>query len=150
MSIDGDTAIITLHQAKGAEAAGRPNAATLARAGYGAAVDSYWHGFDDAEVARRNPVPESVCGTDARRDVVCYQSSHPTEYGRSRAVARLLSNGRGMCTTWRVGNTNRMVTNNHCTSSAASVRANEAQFDYECATCGGNNPRPGVKVSGAE
>ncbi|WP_242906767.1 trypsin-like serine peptidase [Actinomadura terrae] len=144
MSVDGDTAVVTLH------AAARPDAAALDRQGFGARIDSYYRGFDQDEWAAANPGTFSVCGPDARRDVSCYQTSHPTEYARAGAVARQLLNGLGYCTSWRVGNTNRMLTNQHCMESAADLKASEFQFDYQCATCGGNNPRPGTKVSGAE
>ena len=82
--------------------------------------------------------------------MVCYRSSHPTEFTRANAVARLLRNGRGFCTGWRVGSTNRALTNNHCVSTAAAIQSMEVQFEYQCATCGGNNPLAGVKVSGAQ
>jgi lysyl endopeptidase len=135
MSIDGEVAIVTLH-------ASTPGTAVH--------IDGYWRGFTEAEIIARNPGIESVCSTDARRDVVCYQSSHPAEYARSRAVAKLLIGGGGSCTTWRVGNTNRMLTNKHCFSTQAEVQASEMQFAFDCATCGGNNPGAGTKVSGAQ
>ncbi|TYB49644.1 trypsin-like serine peptidase [Actinomadura chibensis] len=145
LSVDGDTAVVTLRSA-----ARRADAADLAGRGYGVRIDSYYRGYSAAEFAAANPRPFSVCGADGRRDVACYKDSHPTEYARSRAVARQLLNGLGSCTAWRVGDTNRMLTNQHCMESAADLKASEFQFDYECATCGGNNPKPGVKVSGAE
>ncbi|GGS29306.1 proprotein convertase P-domain-containing protein [Actinokineospora fastidiosa] len=135
MSVEGDTAVVTLHESGRGASSYR--------------VDRYWRGFTDAEVMAHNPALMSVCGTDARRDTVCYQSSHPTEYAKSAAVARLLIGGGGLCTAWRVGNTNRLLTNNHCVSTQSGVASSEVQFQYECATCGGNNPRPGTKVSGA-
>jgi len=143
MSVDGDTAVITLHRTA------RRAAASLDRRGFGVQIDRFWRGYDSAEVAANNITPLAVCGADARRDVVCYRSSHPTEFARAGAVARLLRNGRGFCTGWRVGRTNRLLTNNHCVSTAAAIRATEVQFEFQCATCGGNNPLPGTKVSGA-
>ncbi|HEU4425616.1 MAG TPA: serine protease [Pilimelia sp.] len=143
MSVDGDTAIVTLH-AVGARSA------TLDRRGFGARIDRFWRGYDAAEIAANTIGTQAVCGTDARRDVVCYRNSHPTEFARANAVARLLRDGRGFCTGWRVGNTNRLLTNNHCVSSASGIRATEVQFEFQCATCGGNNPLPGTKVGGAE
>jgi hypothetical protein len=137
MSVDGDTAVVTLHRA-----------GSVSGRGYGVRIDRFWRGFSAAEIAAR-PAPASVCGPEGRRDSVCYQTSFPTEYGRARAVARLRMGG-GYCTAWRVGNTNRLLTNNHCMSTAAAVRASEVQFDYACATCGGNDAKPAVKVSGAE
>lgn len=144
LSIDGDTAVVTLH------ASGARDADRLTRRGYGVEIDKYFRGFNATERAAHAPATRSVCGGDARRDVVCYQSSHPTEYARSTAVARQLLRGTGHCTAWRVGNTNRMLTNQHCMESAADLRSSEFQFDYQCATCGGNNPRPGTKVSGQQ
>lgn len=127
LSIDGDTAVITVHGS-----------------GSMVQIDGYWRGLPPDEIGI-----QSVCSTDARRDVVCYQSSHPTEFARSRAVAKLLIGGGGSCTTWRVGNTNRMLTNKHCFSTQSQVSASEMQFNFQCATCGGNNPGAGTKVSGA-
>ena len=136
MSVDGDTAVVTLHSRS-------------QRGGVAAVIDRFWRGYDEAEIAANNVQLFSVCGADARRDVVCYQSSHATEYARGNAVARLLISGGGLCTTWRVGNTNRMLTNKHCISTQSAVSGSEMQFNYQCATCGGNNPGAGTKVSGA-
>ena len=144
MSIDGDTAVVTLHKT-----AVRGSATSLDRRGFGARIDRFWRGYDAAEIAAQTIGTKSVCSTDARRDVVCYRNSHPTEFARGQAVVRLLRNGSGFCTGWRVGNTNRLLTNNHCVSSASGVRAMEAQFEFQCQTCGGNNPLAGTKVSGA-
>ncbi|MEV4542403.1 trypsin-like serine peptidase [Micromonospora echinaurantiaca] len=136
MSVDGDTAVVKLHSSRRS-------------GGAAATIDRLWRGYDAAEIGRYNFSTQSVCSTDARRDVVCYRSSHPTEYARGNAVARLLISGGGMCTTWRVGNTNRMLTNKHCMSTQSTVSGSEMQFNYQCATCGGNNPGAGTKVSGA-
>lgn len=140
MSIDGDTAVVQLHSPNGA----------APRATSGVGVDKFWRGYTPAEIRAHNPAMFSVCNTDARKDVVCYRLSRPTEYARAGAVARQLLNGSGWCTTWRVGKTNRMMTNNHCAPNAAAIASSEVQFGYECQTCGGNNPGATVKVSGAE
>ncbi|MFV2103382.1 trypsin-like serine peptidase [Micromonospora sp. LOL_024] len=136
MSVEGDTAVVTLHSSR----ASRGSAAT---------IDRFWRGYDSTEIGQYNFSTQSVCSTDARRDVVCYRTSHPTEYARGNAVARLLISGGGMCTTWRVGDTNRMLTNKHCFSTQAAVSGSEMQFNYQCASCGGANPGAGTKVSGA-
>ncbi|MEU8127801.1 serine protease [Micromonospora sp. NPDC049049] len=136
MSVEGDTAVVTLHSSRTA----RGSAAT---------IDRFWRGYDRTEITAHNFTTQSVCSTDARRDVVCYQNSHPTEYARGGAVARLLISGGGLCTTWRIGSTNRMLTNKHCFSTQAAVSGSEMQFNYQCATCGGANPGAGTKVSGA-
>ncbi|HEV2782802.1 MAG TPA: serine protease [Actinophytocola sp.] len=124
MSITGDTAVVTVH-------------------GRGAAkIDKIARGFTPAEFAAR-PQPMSVCGTNDWRDVVCFQSSNPTEYGRTRPVARLLRNGSSLCTGWRVGPNNRMLTNNHCFTSPTGI---EVWFNYDCTTCGGTVAAATTKV----
>jgi lysyl endopeptidase len=140
MSIDGDTAVVTVHSKR--------TGASMAPA-YGVRIDRYWRGYTDAEITAHNPQLLSVCGTDARRDVVCYRTSHPTEFARSNAVARLLIGGGGLCTAFRVGRTNAVLTNNHCISTASAVSSSEVQFNFQCATCGGNNPAAGTRVRGA-
>ncbi|MDF5751900.1 serine protease [Spongiactinospora sp. TRM90649] len=144
LSIDGDTAVVTLHARTARRDAGR-----LAREGYGVRVDRFWRGFTADEAAARSRAL-TVCGTDARRDVVCYRDSHPIEYARANAVGQQLLNGLGSCTVWKVGNTNRLLTNNHCMENAADLRASEFKFGNDCATCGGNDPRPGTKVGPGE
>ncbi|WP_199565202.1 S1 family peptidase [Spongiactinospora rosea] len=140
LSIDGDTAVVTLHAR-----VPRTDAARLSRLGYGARIDRYWRGFTAAEQAERSRTL-SVCGTDARRDVVCYRDSHPTEFARSQAVGQQLLNGLGSCTVWRVGDTNRLLTNHHCMENEADLRASEFVFGRQCATCGGSDAPAGTKV----
>jgi lysyl endopeptidase len=124
MSITGDTAVVTVH--------GRGTAA----------IDKITRGFTAEEFAAR-PQPMSVCGTNDWRDVVCFQSSNPTEYARTRPVARLLRNGTSLCTGWRVGPNNRMLTNNHCFTSPGGI---EVWFNYDCTTCGGTVAATTTKV----
>lgn len=143
MSVEGDTAIVKLHSKVSAT-----KASELAAGDYGVAIDSYWRGYDAKELVANNPVPESVCGVEGRKDAICYQDSYPGRYKKSKAVARMLIGGSSLCTTWRVGSTNRMLTNNHCTADQAGVESSEIQFDYECATCDGDDPKEPVKVAG--
>ncbi|WP_229789836.1 trypsin-like serine peptidase [Pilimelia terevasa] len=146
MSVEGDTAVVTVHRAGSA----RQSAAALDRAGYGVVIDRVWRGFSAAEFAAQQQKTRKVCGKDARRDMVCYKDKFPTEYGKSRAVARAVLNGKGYCTAWRVGNSNRMLTNNHCIADNAAAKSSEMQFSYDCATCGGNDPGVPTKVGGTE
>ncbi len=139
MSVEGDTAIVTLHTTKQ-----RRGNRSLQTQGYGAQIDRIWRGLNHRELVSVN----SICGEDGRRDAVCYRESHPTEYARSQAVARQLTEGMFACTGWRVGNTNRVLTNNHCVSTVKKAAATELQFGYECKTCGGNDAgTPKVKVT---
>jgi len=133
MSVDGDTAVLTLH--------GR-----LARlTGFGVTVDRVAHGYP---ASRRSHRPESVCGNDDSRDAVCYKSTDPVAYRNSRAVARLLINGDELCSAWRVGPNDRMFTNHHCFTGTTDARNTEVWFNYECAVCGGLATLPPVKVFG--
>ncbi|PRY28821.1 trypsin-like serine peptidase [Pseudosporangium ferrugineum] len=140
MSITGDTAVLEVHRGGG----------TLAGAllgGLGVRVDRVAKGFTRKEQASapaeqlRNPNrtgrEESVCGGDESRDAVCYRSADPVAYTRSKAIARLLINGTELCTGWRIGTKNRMLTNNHCFDNSDDAYETEVWFNYQCARCGG-------------
>jgi lysyl endopeptidase len=156
MSVTGDTAVVTLEHGN-LDPLGLRGA--LAR--LGVTVDRFARGFTGtedeqagAEARARKAATvhsgreESVCGTDDKRDAVCYKTSNPVAYQRSKAVARLLINGVELCTAWRVGPNNRMFTNNHCISSQYEVSRSEVWFNYECAACGGFAVLPTTKVWG--
>lgn len=91
----------------------------------------------------------STCGVNERKDAVCYASTNPAEFERSRPVARLLVSG-GLCTTWRVGSDNRLMTNNHCISDQAGTQASEVWFNYQYTTCGGSTMAPVTKVPASQ
>ena len=153
MSIDGDTAVLTLH--------GR-----LARlTGYGVSVDKVAHGFTPVESSHQKGVDrdkrdaaikamrpanrtESVCGSNDSLDAVCYKSSDPVAYNNSRAVARLLINGDELCSAWRVGPNNRMFTNHHCMATDTDAANTEVWFNYACMVCGAYVAARPTKVSG--
>jgi V8-like Glu-specific endopeptidase len=69
-------------------------------------------------------------------------------YTKSKAVARLLINGTELCTGWRVGTKNRMLTNNHCFDNSADAYETEVWFNYQCAKCGGYDVFRATKVWG--
>lgn len=142
MSVTGDTAVVTLHPAP-------TRLADRALTAIGVTVDQVARGLPAAELitappaARPYPYPypdrreESICGRNDTRDAVCYKSTNPTIYRNSKAVARLLINGVELCTAFRVGPNNRMLTNHHCIESAATARRTEVWFNYQCAECDG-------------
>ncbi len=78
---------------------------------------------------------EAICGPDDMRHAVCYQESHPTEYGKARAVARLLINGTRLCTGWLVSPYNHLLTNFHCISNAAEALNTDFEFAAEAPNC---------------
>ncbi|GAB3003949.1 trypsin-like serine peptidase [Saccharothrix stipae] len=134
MSVTGDKAVISLRGQDG----GPAHPASRVR------LDKITRGYTDAELAAAAEIaPQSICGTNDYRDAVCYQSSNPTEFGRTRAVAKLLRNGGSLCTAWRVGADNRMLTNNHCFTSGTGI---EVWFNYQCPTCGGTTSAAVTKV----
>jgi hypothetical protein len=153
MSVDGDTAVLTLH--------GR-----LAKlSGYGVSIDKVAHGFTPTEKSKQKGVDranrdaaikamqpgsrtESVCGSDDSSDAVCYKSADPVAYNNSKAVARLLINGDELCSAWRVGANDRMFTNHHCFTATSDARNTEVWFNYECQACGGYDTLPVTKVYG--
>jgi lysyl endopeptidase len=130
-SITGDTAVVTLHQTQPDPLGLRAELARL-----GVTIDKVARGFVPAE----EPSPgreESVCGRDESRDAVCYKSSHPTIYRNTKPVARLLIDGVELCTAFRVGPENRLLTNHHCISNSRQAQRTEVWFNYQCAECDG-------------
>ncbi|TLX47994.1 hypothetical protein C1E24_04095 [Pseudoalteromonas phenolica] len=117
-----------------------------------AEIDSYFHGTEnDFTPSIETDVGiASTCGAMERRDVQCWANSNPTEFERSRPVARLLMNGSGLCTGWRVGSDNRMFTNNHCVESASELANTEVWFNYQRTSCDGNTLESVVKVTGKD
>ncbi|NUT46888.1 MAG: trypsin-like peptidase domain-containing protein [Saccharothrix sp.] len=134
MSVTGDRAVVGLRGRDG----GPAHPASRVE------LDRITRGYTDAELAAAAELaPQSICGTNDYRDTVCYQSSNPTEFGRTPAVAKLLRNGGSLCTAWRVGPNNRMLTNNHCFTSGTGI---EVWFNYQCTTCGGTASATVTKV----
>jgi V8-like Glu-specific endopeptidase len=146
MSITGDTAVLEVHRAADPLGVGSV-LGTL-----GVHVDRVARGFtrteQRSEQTRRTGREESVCGGDESTDAVCYRSADPVAYTRSKAVARLLINGTELCTGWRVGQQNRMLTNNHCFDSSDEAYDTEVWFNYQCARCGGFDVFKPTKVWG--
>ena len=77
----------------------------------------------------------SICGADDKRNAVCFKNSHPTEYDRARAVARIFIKGSGACTGWLVGSENILITNQHCINTIQDLLNSDFEFMGEEATC---------------
>jgi hypothetical protein len=149
MSVTGDTAVMRLHRGQADPAPSSPALSTLG-AGLGVTVDKVAHGLTPAE---ESPVPdgreESICGRDDSRDAVCYRSSNPTIYRNTKPVARLLIDGVELCSAFRVGPRNRLLTNRHCLESSRQAQRTEVWFNYQCVECGGWAVFRPTKVRGA-
>jgi hypothetical protein len=95
---------------------------------------------------------EAICGADDKQNAVCYKSSHPIEYDRGRAVARLLISGGILCTGWLVSSSNDVLTNEHCISTAVQALNTDFEFMAEAPDCSYLNCQqcyPGTVYSGA-
>jgi hypothetical protein len=106
LSILGDTAVIELHTGENEDISISPQQGDyyqLALSGaplneLGISIDRYARGYPDEQIQTIIDGTESTCGTNERTDVVCYDSSNPTEFQKSNAVARLLINNTSLCT----------------------------------------------------
>ncbi|GAA2647406.1 trypsin-like serine peptidase [Paractinoplanes durhamensis] len=153
MSVTGDTAVLEMHRAASPLGVGN----LLGTLGVG--VDRVARGFSRTEQEKqpesqliapgRTGREESVCGADTSSDAVCYRSADPVAYTKSKAISRLLINGTELCTGWRVGPNNRMLTNNHCLTNTSEAYDTEVWFNYQCATCGGYDVFQPTKVWGS-
>ncbi|MEV6297886.1 serine protease [Actinoplanes sp. NPDC051861] len=142
MSITGDTAEVEVHRAV------NPLGLGSALGNLGVQVDQVARGFKRSELPAGPGREESICGTDTSSDAVCYQSKDPVAYTKSKAIARLLINGTELCTGWRAGPKNRMITNNHCLTTSGEAYETEVWFNYQCAKCGGYDVFKPTKVWG--
>jgi len=119
--IAGDTAVVELWS-------------TNPKGGYGYVIDRYARGFTREEAEQRGD-PEAIIGVDDSEWAPCYESSHPDVHDTSRAVARLLINGSGLCTGWLVGNEGHLMTNDHCISTQGQASNTNYEFMAEGANC---------------
>lgn len=131
MSVTGDTAVVTLHHTGPDPLGLRTELASL-----GVMIDKVARGFRPDEVPPSGR-EESTCGREDSRDAICHRSRHPKIYRNSKAVVRLLINGVELCTAFRVGAKNRLLTNRHCLDSTRDARRAEVWFNYQCTSCGG-------------
>ncbi len=96
----------------------------------------------------------AICIPDDRENAICYEDTHPTEYARGRAVARLLVGGSGSCTGFLVSSSGHLLTNDHCFyggPTTALVQSTDVEFMAEAPNCNDANftsGYPGVMFDG--
>lgn len=112
-------------------------------------IDYFTAGHKAEMTASRGDSTFSTCGINERKDVACWQESHADKVAWSSPVARLLIDGRSLCTAWRVGPDNTLFTNNHCVSTASELKNTEVWFNYQRSSCNGSLATT-VKVMGSE
>ncbi|RJQ68448.1 serine protease [Pseudonocardiaceae bacterium YIM PH 21723] len=136
VSVEGDTAIIALHNGSGS-----------------ATVDTLFRGYSAQEMQER--AVTNICGTDQSQEIACFKATFPAEFEHSAAVAQARitfkdpADGKtkiAACTAFRIGATNRMLTNNHCLSPSTWI-SGDILFNYQCATCTGTELSPGTTVA---
>jgi hypothetical protein len=146
-SITGDTAIVELHRATdGVDSTAL--GALIDKAAYGFAPDV----VDDLAEERADQArpEESLCEGDEKRPSACYRGSNPEVVEHAEPVARLLIDGTVLCTAFRVGESNRLLTNHHCFTESWEAQATEVWFGYDCTACGVDIANAPVKVHGSE
>ncbi|MDH3783827.1 MAG: serine protease [Acidobacteriota bacterium] len=94
-------------------------------------IDEFAAGFEDIGSVET----QAICGSDDKENAVCYESSHPVEYDKARAVVRLLINGGGLCTGWMVSPDDLMVTNEHCITTNSDALNTDYEFMAEAPNC---------------
>jgi V8-like Glu-specific endopeptidase len=85
--------------------------------------------LDEDEIDEREL---SICGDIDFRDAHCYETGEfSTEYSKSRAIAKVIIQGSGVCTGWLVGENNVLITNEHCIGSEDDAMNAQYLFDLE-------------------
>ena len=135
LSVTGDTLIITLY-AQGVEPS---------RFGY--RIDRFAHGYPFSETEGEVGI-EAICGPDDSIDAMCYETSFPEAYQKSRAVVKLLKNGSSHCTGWLVSCENHIMTNQHCIGSQSELDQIEFQFMYQRPSCGSGTATYQLQLQG--
>ncbi|HEX2143611.1 MAG TPA: serine protease [Glycomyces sp.] len=146
-SITGDTAIVELHR-ESESAASSALGALIDKAAYGFAPDVV-DGLAEEHAERARP-EESICQSDEKRASTCYRGSYPDVVYHAEPVARLLIDGTVLCTAFRVGEENRLLTNNHCFQETFEAEQTEVWFGYDCVACGATLANAPVKVQGSQ
>ncbi len=146
-SITGDTAIVELHRESGSGGSSALGA-LIDKAAYGLTAEEV-DGLAQERADDARP-EESICQGDEKRASVCYRTSYPNVVAHAEPVARLLIDGTVLCTAFRVGESNRLLTNHHCFTETQEAQATEVWFGYDCVACGADIANPPVKVHGSE
>ena len=118
--INGETLIIDIYSKN-------------ATSDYGYSIDKIAAGF-----SKSNKI---INGDDNTQNAICYETTEPDVYEKSRAIARLHIEGVGTCTGWLVGSEGHIMTNYHClpadpTNVIVEMMAEGANCDDDCEDSG--------------
>lgn len=81
---------------------------------------------------------ESFCGKDRSLNAICLANKakhHQLAYGNTRAVARLVIEGKNYCTGFLLGKGGYLMTNWHCISSQREAENTNFEFNAEGSRC---------------
>lgn len=101
---------------------------------YGFELSQVAYGYPEAVVQERLGL-KTICGTDDKENIVCYQGT--AMYDKGRAVCRLFIGGGGACTGWLLGCDGHVMTNNHCIGAVSDAQNTDFVFNYEFTSCAG-------------
>lgn len=110
-----------------------------------AQASSNHHGFKISKVAygysaeRIDAIVsgKSICGTDDKERMACYNGT--IKATRGRAVCKLIIGGVGSCTGWLLGCEGHVMTNNHCIGNATTAGNTDFLFDFQYSSCTGTS-----------
>ena len=72
------------------------------------------------EIYENSKEIQSICSSDNKEQIVCYQGTEI--YDKGRAVCRLILNGTSLCTGWLLGSEGHLMTNNHCMGNSSTAQ----------------------------
>ncbi len=102
---------------------------------YGFKISKVAYGYSAARIDAIVSGNKSICGTDDKERVACYNGT--IKATRARAVCKLIIGGVGSCTGWLLGCEGHVMTNNHCVGTAASAANTDFLFDFQYSACTG-------------
>lgn len=124
--VRGDTAIVDYYA---------NNVQEIDQGNYGYRIDMFGRGFPNA---LEQVGDESLCSADNSKESVCYKDQDDVAaeaYRQSKAVARLIIAGRGLCTGWLVGCDGHLMTNEHCINNQADASNTDFEFLAQGDSC---------------
>jgi len=96
-------------------------------------IDEYVAGFAEP---KPGDAWRAICGEDDKTGAACIRDSHAAEYQRGQAVARLLVNGRTLCTGWLASTDGHLITTQHCIATEEDALNTDFEFMAEAPSCG--------------
>jgi len=107
---------------------------------YGFKIDKAGYGYSQSYLEEN--VYESVCGSNDREEIACYNGTPVFQKGK--AVCKILQGGNTLCTGWLLGTEGHVMTNNHCVDNQNTANSLAFQFNYQHSTCNGSDAQSNI------